>query len=117
MRAWALLLGGLIVWTVHFFTLYTIGSIFLTTPLARLLTILVTAACLIADLLLLFRRAAHHAVVFNRPESSCMRKPDLVQEIGTGAVLEHTIMKCIIQVEGFCSGCFFCRCCRLRDRR
>ena len=53
MRSWALLLGGMIVWTVHFFTLYAIGSIFLTSTLARVLTVVVTAACLAADAYLL----------------------------------------------------------------
>ncbi len=53
MRAWALLLGGLIVWTVHFFTLYAIASVFLTTMLARLLAGAATLACLAADAMLL----------------------------------------------------------------
>ena len=47
MRGWSFLLGGLIVWTVHFFVLYAIGSIFLTTPLARILVLLATLACLV----------------------------------------------------------------------
>ena len=54
MRTWALLLGGMIVWTVHFFTIYGIASIFLTSTLSRVLTLLVTAACLAADALLLW---------------------------------------------------------------
>lgn len=49
MRAWALLLGGLIVWSIHFFSLYVIASIFLTSILSRVLTLLVTAACLTAN--------------------------------------------------------------------
>lgn len=53
MRGWPFLLGGLIVWTVHFFALYIIASIFLTTPLARVLVVLVTLACLTASALLL----------------------------------------------------------------
>lgn len=48
MRAWAHLLGGMLVWTVHFFTLYGIGSIFLTTTLARVLVVIVTLLCLAA---------------------------------------------------------------------
>lgn len=48
MRAWFLLLGGLVVWTIHFFALYAIGSIFLTTTLGRALTLLMTIACLAA---------------------------------------------------------------------
>jgi len=45
-RGWTFLLAGLIIWAVHFFALYAIASIFLTTPLARGLTILVTLMCL-----------------------------------------------------------------------
>lgn len=48
MRAWAILLGGLLVWTVHFFTLYAVASIFPGTLLARVLTGAVTLACLAA---------------------------------------------------------------------
>lgn len=48
MRSWLLLLGGLLVWVVHFFALYAVGSIFLTTNLARGLTILLTIFCLAA---------------------------------------------------------------------
>ncbi len=56
MRSWLLLLGGLLVWAVHFFALYAVGSIFLTTDLARGLTIALTLICLIA-LSLIGRRA------------------------------------------------------------
>ncbi len=49
MRAWTLLLGGLIVWALHFFTIYAISSIFLTSWLSRVLTLVVTAVCLAAD--------------------------------------------------------------------
>lgn len=56
MRRWTFLLGGMIVWTVHFFALYAIASIFLTTPLARTLVIVVSVGCLAADAWL-FRRA------------------------------------------------------------
>ncbi len=47
MRGWAYLLSGLIVWAVHFFALYIIASVFLTTPLARVLVLMVTAGCLV----------------------------------------------------------------------
>ena len=56
MRGWTFLLGGLIVWAAHFFALYAIASIFLTTMLARGLALLATALCLGAALLL-FRHA------------------------------------------------------------
>jgi hypothetical protein len=49
------MLGGLIVWTVHFFSLYIIASIFLTTTPARILALAMTLACLGADGWLLSR--------------------------------------------------------------
>jgi hypothetical protein len=55
MRTWALLLGGLVIWAVHFFTLYIVASVFLTTPLARILTLLITLACLGAIAFLAFQ--------------------------------------------------------------
>jgi hypothetical protein len=49
MRKWGLLLGGMLVWTAHFFLLYGIVSIFPGTILARILSIAFTipaiAAC------------------------------------------------------------------------
>lgn len=56
MERWIFMLGGMLVWTVHFLALYAIASIFLTTPLARALTVVVSVGCLAADALL-FRRA------------------------------------------------------------
>lgn len=53
MRVWLLLLGGVLVWAADFFLLYTIASVFLTTPFARLLTVIVTVAALAADAWLL----------------------------------------------------------------
>lgn len=60
MREWRFLLGGLIIWTVHFFALYIVASVFLTTPLARLLTVLITLACLAGEAVL-FARARKSA--------------------------------------------------------
>jgi hypothetical protein len=51
-RSWTMLLGGLVVWAVHFFALYSVASIFLTTPIARVLTLLVSLVCLGANGLL-----------------------------------------------------------------
>lgn len=48
MRAWAYLMGGLIVWAIHFFIVYVAASIFLTSTSARIITALVTLACLAA---------------------------------------------------------------------
>ena len=53
MRAWLLLLGGMLVWTVHFFALYALGSLFGTTASARTGTIVATIACLAADVWIL----------------------------------------------------------------
>ncbi|MGE8135906.1 hypothetical protein ACQKO5_20050 [Novosphingobium subterraneum] len=53
MRSWTMLLGGLVVWAVHFFALYIVASIFFTTLIARTLTLLVSLACLGANGLLL----------------------------------------------------------------
>lgn len=49
MRTWAILLGGLLVWTAHFFGLYAIAEI---AP-SRVLTAVLTVMCLAADILLL----------------------------------------------------------------
>lgn len=51
-RGWPFLLGGLIIWAVHFFVLYAIASVFLTTMLARFLTLGMTLLCLGAAALL-----------------------------------------------------------------
>jgi ABC-type nickel/cobalt efflux system permease component RcnA len=47
-RTWAFLLGGLVVWTVHFFALYIVGSVWHSTLLARGLTLAITIGCLAA---------------------------------------------------------------------
>lgn len=49
MRTWLLLLGGLIVWAVHFFGLYAAGEIGGHAPAARIAIGLLTLACLAAD--------------------------------------------------------------------
>jgi hypothetical protein len=49
MRAWAYMLGGLIVWTIHFFAVYILASVFLTTTVARVSTAIVTLVCLAAN--------------------------------------------------------------------
>jgi hypothetical protein len=51
MKTWAILLGGLLVWTAHFFGLYAIAEI---SP-SRLLTVLLTVLCLGVDAFLLLR--------------------------------------------------------------
>ena len=50
MRRWSLLLGGLLVWAAHFFTLYAIASIFPGTQTARILAIAVTGLALAASI-------------------------------------------------------------------
>lgn len=56
--SWTLFLGGLVVWALHFFALYAVSSIFLTSDTARLLTVAVTFLCLVLNALLLGRIAA-----------------------------------------------------------
>lgn len=48
MRIWADLLGGLIIWAVHFFALYLVASIYLTSTTSRILATAVTLGCLLA---------------------------------------------------------------------
>lgn len=55
MRAWLLLLGGLIVWAIQFFALYILASVFGSSPAARIGTALVTLPCLAATAWLLIR--------------------------------------------------------------
>lgn len=49
MRGWTLLLGGLLVWTAHFFLLYGIASAFPGSSTANLLTLAVTIPALAID--------------------------------------------------------------------
>lgn len=49
MRGWTFMLGGMIVWTVHFFVLYGIASVFLTSTLSRVLTVVVSIGCEVAN--------------------------------------------------------------------
>ncbi len=46
MRAWLFLLSGLLIWVVHFFGVYLIGSVFPGTAAARWLVGILTLACL-----------------------------------------------------------------------
>jgi hypothetical protein len=51
MRAWAILLGGLVVWVVHFFAVYGIASILPGQPAARWLILAVTLSAVAAEVL------------------------------------------------------------------
>jgi len=51
MKSWLILLGGLLVWTVHFFGVYALAEIAPRPALVIALTLL----CIAADLWLLFR--------------------------------------------------------------
>lgn len=58
MRAWALFLGGLLIWAAHFFMLYAIASLFLSAITARVLTGVATVAAIGAEVwMLLWARA------------------------------------------------------------
>ncbi len=57
MNAWVLLLGGLTVWAIHFFLLYSFASLFPGQEIARILTLAATAPALAVDALLLWAAA------------------------------------------------------------
>lgn len=59
MRSWAFLLGGLLIWALHFFLVYGVASVFPGTALARILTAAATLLCLSGALLLLWPAARH----------------------------------------------------------
>lgn len=64
MRFWRNLLGGLILWTAHFFAVYGVASIWPGTPLAGLLVLAVTILAIGGGIWLSLRslqqfRAAH----------------------------------------------------------
>jgi len=58
MRTWLILLGGLILWTAHFFLLYGIGEFIGETTAPRISVMVITLACLagIAVLAVLLKR-------------------------------------------------------------
>lgn len=56
--AWSCFLGGLLIWALHFFSLYAVASIFPTSDTARLLTGALTILCLALNILLWRRLAA-----------------------------------------------------------
>lgn len=56
MQQWRNLLGGMLMWTVHFFAVYIIGSVFPGTKTAAVLVLIVTFAIL-AIIWLLVKRA------------------------------------------------------------
>lgn len=54
MKKWILLLGGLLVWAAHFFSLYAVASIFPGLAIARILSLAVTGIALVADALIIW---------------------------------------------------------------
>lgn len=52
MHGWFLLLGGLVVWTVHFFSLYAIAETMGATGVGRMAVLTLTGLCLIANALI-----------------------------------------------------------------
>ena len=55
MGAWLILLGGLLTWAAHFFSLYAFASLFPASDLARWLTVAATLAALAIDAGLIWR--------------------------------------------------------------
>lgn len=66
MRTWLILLGGLIVWTVHFFGLYAIGEADPRTAWVMALTALCLAANIWLLLHLLQMRSVEHFATWRR---------------------------------------------------
>jgi hypothetical protein len=87
MRAWALLLGGLLVWATDFILLYAIGSIALTTPLGRILTGAVTLMALAADAWLLILSRPRYATAGDEFERWMARTAGLAAALSFLAVL------------------------------
>ena len=53
MRAWVYMLSGLLFWAAHFFGVYIIASIFLTSTLSRVLVLALSILLLLADIVLI----------------------------------------------------------------
>ena len=53
MPAWRIMLGGLLVWAAHFFTLYVLASVFGSSTAARLGTAAATIVAVAADVAIL----------------------------------------------------------------
>ncbi|UUR08914.1 hypothetical protein [Sphingomonas glaciei] len=60
MDAWRHLLGGMLLWTVHFFTVYGIASLFPGTKLAAMLVLVATGLALALAAYLLAATLRHH---------------------------------------------------------
>ena len=58
MPNWLLSIGGLLVWTAHFFGLYLAASIWLGSSTARVAGAMLTVACLVANAWIVWRTAA-----------------------------------------------------------
>jgi hypothetical protein len=54
MRTWTILLGGLVVWTVHFLVVYGVASVLPGQPAARWLVLAATLPALVVDGLILW---------------------------------------------------------------
>lgn len=81
MREWTILLGGLVIWAAHFFTLYAIASILPGKGEARLLVLVATLAALALDALVL--RMALSAL----RRSSCGEADPLMARAGAAGAL------------------------------
>lgn len=60
MRAWRHLLGGLLLWTVHFFAVYGIASVLPGTRAAIILVLIATAIALVAAAWLFMKAMRAH---------------------------------------------------------
>lgn len=65
MRTWLILTGGLLLWTIHFFALWTLSSLFEDQPAARIGFAIVTLLCLAgaASLIVVVRRGQRSGAI------------------------------------------------------
>lgn len=82
MREWTILLGGLVIWAAHFFTLYAIASLLPGKDEARLLVLAATLAALALCSLVLGM-----ALSSRRSRSSDEGKPLMARAGAVGALL------------------------------
>lgn len=87
MRAWLFLLGGVLVWAADFFMLYIIVSIFLSTPLTRVLSLIVTLAAVAADAWLFWQAWMQHVAADDEYDRWIGRMALLIAAISGIAVL------------------------------
>ena len=81
MRSWLILLGGLIVWAVHFFAAYALGEILGETLVARVALGVLTLACFAADIVLIVATGEGDGSEFDRWRRALARTGALISAV------------------------------------